>query len=395
MGCNTCGCSPCQCVPCPPTVLNQPRIFDPQVSGGSFTNGTYQSPTIVAPTINGGAINGATLDCATQACTAAPGTSDSGVATNAFVFAAVDNAISPLNPNFCAAVQTCVGAGGTCVIVQACINTTPNIISNPLAFAVSAEATTTQRGVVEIAEVTEIESNICGRAIDPCGLIQALSTLNTGNQFGFAFQTAVNLALVGFDYCAATAACGYAPLASPVFSGDPTAPTPAPGDSDSSVATTAFVQGEITSALATLLSPSLAFCAAVVSCLVAPATGNFASFTVPVSDPGGGGGGPIGAAVANYGCSIVGPGLSVQFNTPQPDLNYIVSYSLRGASGPFAQIFSGPNSATGGLTANLGLEAASISSAVTVNGVSDITITTPSIAGGVPYVGFVTVVFSR
>jgi len=39
-----------------------------------------------------------------------------------------------------------------------------------------------------------------------------------------------------------------APLASPVFTGNPTAPTPSPGDSDTSLATTAFVTGAITDA---------------------------------------------------------------------------------------------------------------------------------------------------
>lgn len=37
-----------------------------------------------------------------------------------------------------------------------------------------------------------------------------------------------------------------APLADPVFTGDPQAPTPATGDNDTSIATTAFVQGEFT-----------------------------------------------------------------------------------------------------------------------------------------------------
>lgn len=36
-----------------------------------------------------------------------------------------------------------------------------------------------------------------------------------------------------------------APLASPVFTGDPTAPTPAPGDNDTSLATSAFVQAAL------------------------------------------------------------------------------------------------------------------------------------------------------
>lgn len=41
-----------------------------------------------------------------------------------------------------------------------------------------------------------------------------------------------------------------APLASPVFTGNPTAPTPSPGDNDTSIATTAFVTAAITAALA-------------------------------------------------------------------------------------------------------------------------------------------------
>ena len=39
---------------------------------------------------------------------------------------------------------------------------------------------------------------------------------------------------------------GYAPLASPVFTGNPTAPTATAGDSSTSIATTAFVSGAIT-----------------------------------------------------------------------------------------------------------------------------------------------------
>lgn len=37
----------------------------------------------------------------------------------------------------------------------------------------------------------------------------------------------------------------YGPLESPVFTGDPQAPTPAPGDNDTSIATTAYVQSEL------------------------------------------------------------------------------------------------------------------------------------------------------
>lgn len=52
---------------------------------------------------------------------------------------------------------------------------------------------------------------------------------------------------------------GLAPLASPAFTGNPTAPTPSPGDNDTSVSTTAFVTAAVTAAitgLAPLASPA-------------------------------------------------------------------------------------------------------------------------------------------
>jgi hypothetical protein len=55
-------------------------------------------------------------------------------------------------------------------------------------------------------------------------------------------------------YITSSALSPYAPLASPALSGTPTAPTPGGGDNDTSIATTAFVQGEIT-AKAPLASP--------------------------------------------------------------------------------------------------------------------------------------------
>lgn len=44
---------------------------------------------------------------------------------------------------------------------------------------------------------------------------------------------------------AGIAASSLAPLASPAFTGTPTAPTPASGDDSTKVATTAFVQGAV------------------------------------------------------------------------------------------------------------------------------------------------------
>jgi len=57
----------------------------------------------------------------------------------------------------------------------------------------------------------------------------------------FTPYNATNPASYQTDTNVATALVPYARLASPVFSGDPTAPTPSPGDRDTSIATTAFV----------------------------------------------------------------------------------------------------------------------------------------------------------
>lgn len=46
---------------------------------------------------------------------------------------------------------------------------------------------------------------------------------------------------------------GFAPLASPVFTGNPTAPTAAPGDNDLSIANTAFVTAAIAAAILALI----------------------------------------------------------------------------------------------------------------------------------------------
>ena len=79
-----------------------------------------------------------------------------------------------------------------------------------------------------------------GLIISDHGTLNNLWLKSDGIQFtDSTFQTT---AFPGFT--------GYAPLASPVFTGNPTAPTPATNDNDTSIATTAFVkaQGYITSA---------------------------------------------------------------------------------------------------------------------------------------------------
>ena len=65
--------------------------------------------------------------------------------------------------------------------------------------------------------------------------------LRRGQVVGDASRRAINLNTLSKVVASAT----YAPLASPTFTGDPKAPTPAPGDNDTSVATTEFVHAAV------------------------------------------------------------------------------------------------------------------------------------------------------
>lgn len=335
MTCSTCNCSPCRCQAqgCEPTFLNQPRIINPNVSGGIFTGGTFNAPTINGGTSNGQSIVGATIDCTTQGCTQGQGVCDSTLATTAFVCGAVSDAVSGSNPAFCTAVQVCLaGSPALCTEIINCINTTPGSIFNVIVFDPAVFSTTLQVGVIRIATLAELQGASCGLAIDPCTL-QAFFAAGGPNPLWNSFAAAVDsLLLTSAVLCTAVFACGAAPLNNPVFTGDPQAPTPAPGDNDGSIATTNFVNTAIVNAINAILGPSPAFCAAVVSC-----------------GGGGGGGGGGGSSCggqmiangsatqdgagnwmastfisgATYG-AFGGPSLAVTFASPQPDTNYSI-----------------------------------------------------------------------
>jgi hypothetical protein len=238
MSCSSCGCTPCCCAgnACPnPSVLSNARLIDPNISGGSWVGGTLNGPTINGGTLNGPQITGATIDCTTQGCTQPPGTCDGTLANTAYVCQALSDAISGANPNFCNAVAACLGADpGTCGLVANCINTTPGIIQNPAAFDPATFATTVTIGVARFATLVEVQGASCLVSVDPCTL-GAFWSAGGPNALWTAFTAGV---------CAAGATC-FAPITSPVFLGDPQAPTPAPGDNDASIATTAFVTAAI------------------------------------------------------------------------------------------------------------------------------------------------------
>ena len=250
-GCSSNTCAKCgqqQCVCCDPSVLNQPRIISPTVSGGTFTGPAINGPTIDSGTLTGSTINGATIDCATVACTQPPGTCDSSIATTDFVCIAIDAAISSSNADFCTAVGACVGSDvTTCSTVLTCINTNPGSINNPAAFDPLVFATTTTIGVARIATLAEVDGASCGLIMDPCTL-SAFLVAGGPSALWTAFENAVLGILGGPGVCAAVAGCGFAPLASPVFTGIPEAPTAAPGTNTTQLATTAFVEAAVIAA---------------------------------------------------------------------------------------------------------------------------------------------------
>jgi hypothetical protein len=90
-------------------------------------------------------------------------------------------------------------------------------------------ATTVQAAIAELdSEKVSIGSiTAVGTSFTPAGTISA---------------TNVQAAIAELDNETQTALSGKAPLASPVFTGDPRAPTPASSDNDTSIATTAYVK---------------------------------------------------------------------------------------------------------------------------------------------------------
>jgi hypothetical protein len=90
-------------------------------------------------------------------------------------------------------------------------------------------------------------------------------------------------------------------IASPIFTGDPQAPTPTVGDSDTSIATTAFVQAAIANLIETVkaqkftssgtYTPSAGMLYCIIECVGAGGGGGGAAGSATVCTGGGGGGG--------------------------------------------------------------------------------------------------------
>lgn len=90
---------------------------------------------------------------------------------------------------------------------------------------------------------TDLQSALDAKLDD--GQLDTDGALTANSDLNIATQKATKTYVDGLAASVASSLALKAPLASPSLTGNPTAPTPSPGDSDTSIATTAFVQNAI------------------------------------------------------------------------------------------------------------------------------------------------------
>jgi hypothetical protein len=154
--------------------------------------------------------------------TQAPGSSDTKLATTAFVAAAVAASVS--------GVSTFNGRSGAVTLVAGDLTAAGGaLLASPTFTGVPAAPTAT--------------AGTNSAQLATTAFVQAALSAAPGGVSSFNSRTGA-ITLLGADVSAA----GGALNASPAFTGNPTAPTPNPGDNDTSIATTAFVQAALASA---------------------------------------------------------------------------------------------------------------------------------------------------
>jgi hypothetical protein len=196
-----------------PTAPTAPAGTDTnQLATTAFVMGAIAGSTAWAP------LNSPTFTGNPTAPTAAPGTSTGQLATTAYVQAAITDAtagVASFNTRTGAVTLTSAditGAGGALLA-------SPSFTGVPLApTAVSGAA----------------NQQIATTAFVAAALAAATGVASFNTRTGAVTLTAADVT-----------GAGGAPLASPAFTGNPTAPTQAPGDDDTSIATTAFVMAAI------------------------------------------------------------------------------------------------------------------------------------------------------
>jgi hypothetical protein len=221
-------------------------------TGVSQWNGRTGAVVLTAADVTG--VGGALLASPTftgtpAAPTAAPGTSTTQIASTAFVGAAITaGAVASFNSRTGAVnllTSDITGAGGAPIA-------SPTFTGTPAAPTATAGTSTTQiatTAFVAAATAAAVVSwngrvgavTLLGSDITAAGGALLASPAFTGTPTAPTAAPATNTTQVATT--AYVMAAGFAPLASPAFTGTPTAPTPAAADSTTKIATTAFVKG--------------------------------------------------------------------------------------------------------------------------------------------------------
>src|SRR3954469_24648114 len=119
----------------------------------------------------------------------------------------------------------------------------PNVGDTYLSYIWDGTKWGVQAGVGGVAGVSRFNTRVGA-------VILALGDVTSATGSGSTAQASLGLATVAAsgayaDVSGAPSLAPYAPLASPVFTGDARAVTPAAGDNDTSIATTAFVAAAV------------------------------------------------------------------------------------------------------------------------------------------------------
>ena len=162
-----------------------------------------------------------------------------------------------LQVNSATLAETIRDTMATALVAGTNITITPNDGSDTITIAASGgggtppDASETVKGIIELATNAEVQTGTdTVRAVTPAGLASRTATeTRTGiAEIATAAEvsTGTDDARIVTPLKLKTQLDLKAPLASPAFTGNPTAPTPATTDDDTSVATTAFVHAAIT-----------------------------------------------------------------------------------------------------------------------------------------------------
>jgi hypothetical protein len=207
--------------------------------------------------------------------TATAGTSSTVVATTAFVATSFAPLASPAFTGTPTAPTPSGSSNNTSLATTAFVQTVLSSVTGGLNYQGTWNASTNTPAlasgvgtkgflyVVSVAGSTTLDGNstwTVGDFVNFNGTVwqripaqsASVSSFNTRTGAITLTSTDVTTAL-GFTPANATSVSGLAPLASPAFTGTPTAPTPTAGDNSTKVATTAFVTGTY----APLASPAL------------------------------------------------------------------------------------------------------------------------------------------